>query len=147
MSTFRFRIQHCDCGRMPMSEVHRPIGRVYDLHRIACECGLAAPRWSMSPTSAIKIWNDTRDIIRKKKCTHAWEIRTVAPVVFCTKCGFEVPPVRLCPKCGLIAFIRVRKLINPVYRIACACGLAAQHWADSSVSAVRLWNALWQKSA
>ena len=47
----------CACGRTPMPETHRPVGRVNDLHRISCVCGLAAPRWSVSVPSAIRFWN------------------------------------------------------------------------------------------
>jgi len=50
-------IQLCACGRMPMPETHRPDGRVNDLHRLSCACGLAAPRWSLCQASAIRFWN------------------------------------------------------------------------------------------
>jgi hypothetical protein len=47
----------CACGRMPRMETNRPAGRLGDLHRVACACGLAAPRWSVSAPAAIRFWN------------------------------------------------------------------------------------------
>jgi hypothetical protein len=47
----------CACGRVPVPETYRPAGRVSDLHRISCKCGLGAPRWSVSAASAIRLWN------------------------------------------------------------------------------------------
>ena len=47
----------CTCGRIPLVVRRRPDGRTSDLHQVACFCGLASPRWSVSEASAIRLWN------------------------------------------------------------------------------------------
>jgi hypothetical protein len=57
MSLSTADILPCACGRTPQTEAYRPAGRVHDLHRVACECGVAAPHWSVCEASAIRLWN------------------------------------------------------------------------------------------
>jgi len=39
-------------------ETDRPMGRVRDVFRVACACGKAAPKWSVSDFAAIRLWNE-----------------------------------------------------------------------------------------
>jgi len=38
-----------------------------DLYRVACACGQASPRWSVSESAAVRLWNETMAGGEKKK--------------------------------------------------------------------------------
>ena len=54
------------CGQIPKTqETDKPEGRLRDLFRIACTCGRVSPRWSVSDSAAIRLWNETMTIAEK----------------------------------------------------------------------------------
>jgi len=55
------------CGVKPETlETCRPEGRQRDLYRVACACGQASPRWSVSESAAVRLWNETMAGEKKK---------------------------------------------------------------------------------
>jgi len=48
------------CGVKPETlETCRPEGRQRDLYRVACVCGQTSPKWSVSESAAVRLWNET----------------------------------------------------------------------------------------
>ena len=47
----------CACGRSPKITTLRPEGRPRDVYRLVCDCGNCPLQWSVSKSSAIRLWN------------------------------------------------------------------------------------------
>ena len=51
------RILPCICGKTPQIAAQRPEGRPQDVYRLVCDCGNCPLQWSVSKSSAIRLWN------------------------------------------------------------------------------------------
>ena len=47
----------CPCGKKPTIATMLPDGRTRYVYRIICDCGNSPLQWSVSKSSAIRLWN------------------------------------------------------------------------------------------